>query len=82
MERLGHYLDQDIIIRQIKNNELAFIDRQSNRVSRWKYTVDNKEYMICYDSMRKQLITIMPYKEGMENNEIDTYYWWMVEDSL
>lgn len=32
--------------------------------------------------MRKQLITIMPYKEGMENNEIDTYYWWMIEDSV
>lgn len=48
MERLGHYIDQDIIIKQIKNNELTLIDRQSNRVTRWKYVEDDKEYMICY----------------------------------
>lgn len=34
MERLCHYIDQDIIIKQIKNNELILIDRQINRVTR------------------------------------------------
>lgn len=77
--RLGHRLDQNIIIKQIRNNELEFIDRQSHRVSRWKYLVDNKEYMICYDTARKQLITIIPYKDNMEDNKENTYYWWIAD---
>ena len=77
LERVGMILDHDYIVRKIQNKELEFVDKQSNRITRWKYKVNDKEYILVYDKDRKQLVTIIPYKEGMEKVSIkDTYYWW------
>ena len=75
--RVGEVLDMKAIISQIQNSELELIDKQSNRVSRWKYQYKGKLYMLCYDSKRNQLATVIPYYEGMENNTLESKYWWL-----
>lgn len=75
IKRVGRILDQKVIIKQISNNKLEFIDRQSNSVTRWKYIVDNNEYIICYDTFRGQLITIFPYNNNTEDDNKYPYYW-------
>ena len=63
IERLGVLLDEKEIIKQIQQGELPFLKRQSNRVSVFRYTRDEKNYRLVYDKIRKQLITILFEKE-------------------
>jgi len=74
LKRIGQILDVAGIIKKIQNNELEFIDRQSNRITRWKYSFNNMDYMIVYDKIRKEPVTIVPYFEGMTNSD---RYWWL-----
>jgi len=58
LERIGVLLDRKEIIRKIKENLLEFINRESNRVTVWKYEYAGKYYKVFYDKQRKQVITI------------------------
>ncbi len=81
-QRLGQVLDPKIITSQIKKGTLELIDKQSHRVSRYKYIFEEKEYMICYDTFRKQPITIFPYSKEYENNLEKKYFWWLSEEEI
>ena len=61
LERLGYIPNKDNLVRQIQDAKLTFIDRQSNRVTRWEW-VDPLSKTVCilpYDKERKQVITIL-----------------------
>lgn len=38
--------------------------------------------MICYDTFRKQPITIFPYSKEYENNPEKKYFWWLSEEEI
>ena len=59
LERVGVFLDRKEIIRKIKNQELEFIERQSNRITIWRYYFLDKSYRVVYDKLRKQCVTIL-----------------------
>ena len=63
IERVGKLLDRKEIIRQIQDGKLEFIERQTNRVSIWKYPLEGKDYKIVYDKLRKQVVTIYELDE-------------------
>ena len=74
LKRVGYCLDNEKLVNLIQQNQLEFIDRQSNRITRWKYSFNNMDYMIVYDKIRKEPVTIVPYFEGMTNSD---RYWWL-----
>lgn len=78
INRLGTIIDNNEIVRLIKG-ELELIDKESSRISRFKYVYNDNEYMIVYDRKRKRAVTIIPYSEGMEKNVTD-YYFWRLKD--
>lgn len=61
-ERLGIQINRKDIQRKIKeqkfNENFYFLDRQSNRVSRYRYKFNNKWYIIPYDKNTHKVITI------------------------
>ena len=64
MQRLGYIPREDDLIKAIQNNKLEFLEKQSNRVTRWLW-VDPVTNIICilpYDKGRKQIITVL-FKE-------------------
>ena len=77
LARVGEVLDNKELSGLVQQNKMEFIDRQSNNITRWKYTYKEKDYMLIYNKQYKQVVTIIPYIEGMENNCWDTYYWWV-----
>lgn len=61
IQRLGYIPDFNSLVTKIQNQELQLYDRQSNRVTRWKW-IDPVHGISCilpYDGIRKQLITIL-----------------------
>ena len=77
LKRVGVLLDEKEIVQKLQNQQLDFIDRQSNNITKWKYVFNEKEYMLIYNKQYKQLVTIIPYKEGMEKNQSSEMYWWL-----
>ncbi len=69
-ERLGVQIDRKAIQRRIKeqkfDEQFYFLDRQSNRVSRYRYRFQDKWYIIPYDKNTHKVITIF------EDNKQDT----------
>ena len=59
------------LINKIQGNKLEFLHRTSGRVSNWKYTVDGKDFVVCYDGKRHKLVTIMPMDYIRENGGTD-----------
>ena len=61
LERLGYIPNKNEIVRAIQNGELIFLERQSNRVTRWLWIdpVNKVECIIPYDKERKQVITVL-----------------------
>ena len=74
--RAGEVLDSKEITKQIQNGELEFLDRQSNKITRWKYNHNGKDYIIVYDKKFNQPVTIIPYREDYKNN--NDKYWWLL----
>lgn len=37
-----------------------FVDRQSNRVTRWVVEDEGREFPVVYDSRRKTIVTVLP----------------------
>ena len=61
-ERLGVQVDRKSIQRRIKNQiydeNFYLLNRQSNRVTRYRYKFQNKWYIIPYDKNTHKVITI------------------------
>lgn len=67
LERVGIQLDPTVLAKQIRNGQLEFYRRQSNRVTVWKLTYMGKEYLVPYDKQRHIVITVLHYlKTGEE----------------
>ena len=66
-ERLGVQINRKAIQRRIQNKSFDenfyFLDRQSNRVTRYKYKFNNKWYIIPYDKNTHKVITIFEDKK-------------------
>lgn len=88
-ERLGVQVDRKSIQRRIKTQKydknFYLLDRQSNRVTRYRYKFQNKWYIIPYDKNTHKVITIFEdnkqdivletetgiiAQQNMENNSI------------
>lgn len=70
-ERLRMQLTPDRhrrLVYDIQNNRLEFVDRQSNRVSRWRFWFNGKESFVIYDKKRKSIVTFLPAKP------VETFY--------
>lgn len=67
LQRLGHLPDSKDLVNKIQNQELQFVDRQSNRLTRWLWLdkITNIECVLVYDKIRKQLVTIL-FKDLMD----------------
>ena len=72
IQRLGYIPKQSELIQAIQNAELMFLERQSNRVTKWLWIdpVNGIECILPYDKDRKQIITVL-FKE-LENEAEDT----------
>lgn len=61
-ERLGAQIDRKAIQKHIKEQKFSekfyFLDRQSNRVTRYRYKFQNTWYIIPYDKNTHKVITI------------------------
>ena len=61
-ERLGVQIDRKTIQRRIKerkfDEEFYLLNKQSNRVTRYRYRFENKWYIIPYDKNTHKVITI------------------------
>lgn len=69
-ERLGVQIDRKLIQRRIKeqkfDEQFYFLNRQSNRVSRYRYKFQDKWYIIPYDKNTHKVITIFEdYKQDI-----------------
>ena len=63
LERIVVLLDEKDLIKKIQNNELEFIEKQSNRVTVFRFCYQDKVYRLVYDKTRKQIITVLFEKE-------------------
>lgn len=68
LERVGVLLNEKELVRKIQNQELEFIERQSNRKTVYRLEYLGKFYRIVYDKDRKQIITIL-YEIGEQCKE-------------
>ena len=61
LERLGYIPNKNELVKAIQNGELEFLEKQSNRVTRWIWIdpLNNVECIIPYDKERKQVITVL-----------------------
>lgn len=59
LERVGVLLDEKEIIRKIQNQELEFVERQSNRRTVFRIKYLGTKYRVVYDKIRKQIITVL-----------------------
>ena len=78
LQRLGYVPDMKELVKQIQNNLLEYVGRQSLRVTHWKWTdpVHRVNCILPYDKERKQIITVLfedIYNEGrlIENVEFN-----------
>ena len=69
-ERLGVQIDRKSIQRRIQqqnyDEDFYFLNKQSNRVTRYRYRFENKWYIIPYDKNTHKVVTIF------EDNKQDT----------
>lgn len=61
IERIGYVPDTKEIVKQIQKNELEFIERQSNRITlfKWVEPITKTNCHVVYDKQRKRLVTIL-----------------------
>ena len=46
-----------------KNVTVTFLERKTNRVSKWKITKSEKVFIVLYDNKRKNIVTFLPKPE-------------------
>ena len=61
IQRLGYIPREEDLIKAIQNQELEFVEKQSNRVTKWLWVdpVTNVKCILPYDKCRKQIITVL-----------------------
>ena len=73
-ERIGIQIDRKAIQRRIRNqkfdNNFYKLDKQSNRVTRYRYKFQDKWYIIPYDKNTHKVITIFEDKKQDIKKEI------------
>lgn len=47
------------LVRLIRDKKLIFVKRQSDRITHWKFTYDEKEIIAVYDSILKNVVTFL-----------------------
>jgi hypothetical protein len=74
--------DYDAMCRLVRNSKATFIEKQTNRVSRFKLSYKDKDIYFCYDKQRHTIVTFLKpewvldpgaHKESLEsmaNNEL------------
>ena len=74
LQRLGYLPDSKDLVNKIQNQELQFVDRQSNRLTRWLWLdkISNIECVLVYDRIRKQLVTVL-FKDLMNLTRQQSY---------
>lgn len=74
VQRLGYLPDEKDLVRKIQRAELEFFERQSNRVTVWKWECPRTGIacLLPYDKERKQIITILfeNAEDYLKNNEV------------
>ena len=61
-ERCGKRLTaetENLIVNKIQNREVRLIEKESNRVKHYKVEIDGEIFKVIYDSVRKNIITII-----------------------
>lgn len=48
------------IAEQIRQGRALFVERQSNRVTRWVVEYQGKKILVIYDSLRGNVVTALP----------------------
>lgn len=73
LQRLGYLPSMKKLVMAIQNGELEFYERQSNRVTVWKWLdpVQGVSCLLPYDKERKQIITVLT--EDLFNSDSDVY---------
>ena len=72
IERIGYVPDTKTIIKKIQNNELEFVERQSNRITlfKWLEPMNKLECRLVYDKERHKIVTILfEERENYENTK-------------
>jgi len=59
LERVGELLPYKEIVRSIKNSELEFLGKQTNRLVWYLYHYKDNLYILVYDKLRHSLVTIL-----------------------
>ena len=60
LERVGMIVDEQDLIRKIQKQELEFVYSQSLRRKVYRVEFLKQKFLVIYDKIRKQLITIFP----------------------
>ena len=65
LQRLGYIPNRKELVKLIQEAKLPFLDRQSNRVTRWLWTdpIKKIDCILPYDKERKQIITVLFKRE-------------------
>lgn len=64
------------LVQKIQRNECPFVRRQSRRVTIFETTLDDTGYHLVYDSLRKQIVTILyASKEDYLNKKTKEEKW-------
>lgn len=72
IQRVGVELNPRELVKLIQKQKLEFIERQSNRVTVYRYEHNEEQYRVFYDKNRHQVITITP--EEFHTGEQDSLY--------
>ena len=61
LQRIGYVPDYKELVHKIQMNKLEFFERQSNRVTKFKWIepVFNTHCILVYDNSRKQIVTVL-----------------------
>jgi len=71
MERFGINLNIEQLVKEIQQQQLTFLERQSNIKTLWYKELEGIKVVVVYDSMRKQIATVMPYRYYLERGGED-----------
>jgi hypothetical protein len=70
---LGYIPNRRELVKLIQEAKLTFLDRQSNRVTRWLWIdpIKGIECVLPYDKERKQIITVLSNRETNDEDKSD-----------
>jgi len=69
IERYGIPLSRKLrreMVEQIQSAKAEFLGRTSARVTKWRVTTSQGVFPVCYDTRRKEIVTVLPPKRPIE----------------